>query len=281
MKAPKILLFLCVALCFATSCKKKEIDMTVVQKTVLENNTLSQIHVTDGWEVTIVHDSLSFVVLEYSAYLENYIAVREVNNWLSIGFTGKVYAETGSVYRATVHTNEMEFLSVIAENENVISLKGPFELTEGIDMELINASVCSEFTIAAPSCSILLTNDSQLLNAVYTGTNCSVLVTKKSSCKGFFNVEQSFNANVQIGAQLIVFDGTMPSATLQVGDEGTINMVRVEVDNMEVHLDGASEATVNVTNTLSGFVLEASTLYYKGQPQIEVECSEDSQLIPF
>jgi len=73
----------------------------------------------------------------------------------------------------------------------------------------------------------------------------------------------------------------MPSATLQVGDEGTINMVRVEVDNMEVHLDGASEATVNVTNTLSGFVLEASTLYYKGQPQIEVECSEDSQLIPF
>ena len=281
MKALKPLLFLCAALCFATSCNK-EADMTLVQKTVLENNTLSQIHIDDAWEVNIVYDSLnSFVELEYSAYLEDFILVREINNWLEIGFNQKVYPLAGSVYKATVHTMEKEHLNIRAENECVITLKGPFALTEVIDMELINASTCSEFTVAAPSCSILVTKDSQLLNAIFTGTNCSVLATKNSSCKGIFNVEQSFNAGAKISSQVIVFGGSIPSATLEAGDEGTINMAQVEVEEMNVHLAGASEATVNVTETLSGFLLEGSTLYYKGHPQIDVDCSDDSQLIPF
>lgn len=281
MKTIKTILILCAALCFATSCKK-EADMTLVQKTVLEDNTLSLIHVNHGWEVDIVYDSLnSFVELEYSAYLDDFILVREINNWLEIGFNQKVYPLAGSVYKATVHTMEKEHLSIRAENESVIALKGPFVLTESIDMELINASTCSEFTVAAPSCSILVTEDSQLLNVIYTGTNCSVLVTKNSACKGIFDVEQSFNAGAKISSQLIVFGGSIPSATLGAGDESTINMAQVEVEEMNVNMASASEAMVHVTNTLSGFLLEGSTIYYKGHPQLDVECSENSQLIPF
>lgn len=256
--------------------------MTLVQKTVLEDNTLSLIHVNHGWEVDIVYDSLnSFVELEYSAYLDDFILVREINNWLEIGFNQKVYPLASSVYKATVHTMEKEHLSIRAENESVIALKGPFVLTESIDMELINASTCSEFTVAAPSCSILVTEDSQLLNVIYTGTNCSVLVTKNSACKGIFDVEQSFNAGAKISSQLIVFGGSIPSATLGAGDESTINMAQVEVEEMNVNMASASEAMVHVTNTLSGFLLEGSTIYYKGHPMIDVDCSEDSQLIPF
>lgn len=256
--------------------------MTLVQKTVLENNTLSLIHVNHGWEVDIVYDSLnSFVELEYSAYLEDFILVREINDWLEIGFSQKVYPLAGSVYKATVHTMEKEHLNISAENECIIALKGPFVLTEGIDLDLHNASACSEFTIDAPSCSILVSEDSQLLNALFTGTNCSVLATKNSSCKGFFNVEQSFNASAQISSQVIVFGGSMPSASIEVKEAGTINMAQVEVEEMNVYLAGASEATVNVSGRISGFLLEGSTIYYKGHPQLDVECSEDSQLIPF
>ena len=281
MKTIKSILILCVALCFATSCKK-EADMTLVQKTVLENNNLSQIYVNYGWEVDIVYDSLnSFVELEYSAYLGDFILVREINHCMEIGFNQKVYPLAGSVYKATVHTMEKEHLSIRAENESVIALKGPFVLTERIDMELINASTCSEFTVAAPSCSILVTEDSQLLNVLFTGTNCSVLVTKNSACKGIFDVEQSFNAGAKISSQLIVFGGSIPSATLGAGDESTINMAQVEVEEMNVNMASASEAMVHVTNTLSGFLLEGSTIYYKGHPMIDVDCSEDSQLIPF
>ena len=281
MKALKPLLFLCAALCFATSCNK-EADMTLVQKTVLENNTLSQIHVDDAWEVTIVYDNLnSFVELEYSAYLEDNVSVGEINGWLTIGFSDKVYPLIGSVFKATVHTREKEHLFISAENACVLHMEGLFELEESIDLDLHNASVCSEFTVVAPSCSILLAEDSQLIGFQYNGTNCSVLVSKNSACKGIFNVEQSFNASAHIQSQLIVFGGSIPSATLEADDEGTINMAQVEVEEMNVHLAGASEATVNVTETLSGFLLEGSTLYYKGHPQIDVDCSDDSQLIPF
>ena len=281
MKTIKSILILCVALCFATSCKK-EADMTLVQKTILENNTLSLIHVNHGWEVDIVYDSLnSFVELEYSAYLGDYVLVREINNWLEIGFSQKVYPLAGSVYKATVHTMEKEHLNIRAENESVIAMKGPFVLTESIDMELINASTCSEFTVAAPSCSILVTEDSQLLNVLFTGTNCSVLATKNSSCKGIFDVDQSFHASAQISSQVIVFGGSMPSATLEAKNEGTINMAQANVETMNVNIAGSSEATVNVSSSISGFLLEGSTIYYKGHPQLDVECSEDSRLIPF
>ena len=62
MKALKPLLLLCVALCFATACKK-DVDMTLVQKTVLENADIRQIRVSDAWEVSVVADSNTFVEL--------------------------------------------------------------------------------------------------------------------------------------------------------------------------------------------------------------------------
>ena len=73
----------------------------------------------------------------------------------------------------------------------------------------------------------------------------------------------------------------MPSATLEAKNEGTINMAQANVETMNVNMVGGSEATVNVSERISGFLLEGSTIYYKGHPQLDVECSEDSQLIPF
>ena len=251
MKTIKTILILCVALCFATSCKK-EVDMTLVQKTLFENANISQVYVFDSWEVTIVADDRSYVELEYSAYLEPGLQVEIENSRLEIGFTS-----------------------------NVNPVEGPFELENSIDIELIDASVCSGFKVSAESCSILATNASQLLGVDYQGKNCVLLVTKSSSCKGSFNVENSFNASALISSQIIVFGGAMPSASIEVKEEGTINMVQAEVNDMKVHLEGASEATVNVTETIRGFILSSSTLYYKGHPQIDVDCSEDSQLIHF
>lgn len=280
MKAIKNILIICAAICCFVSCKK-EVDMTFKQKTILEGNTLRQIHIDDGWDVTFVYDSLkSYVELEYSTYLENYISVKETNDWLSIGFTGKVYPEMGSVFKAKVHTREKEFLAIRAESASIITMEGPFEL-ESMNIELIDASVCSGFEVSAQSCSILATGSSQLLGVDYHGKDCVVLVTKNSSCKGSFNVEQSFNASAHISSQIIVFSGSIPSAVLEAKEEGTISMAQVEVEYMDINLTNNSEATVNVTGSISGFLLSGSTLYYKGHPQIDVDCSDDSQLVPF
>lgn len=279
MKALKPILILCVALCFATSCKKDP-DMTLVQKTVYENNDLSLFHLDNGWEVTFIYDSLkSFVELDYSAYLEEYVHVWDTNGWLSIGFNKPVYKPSGSVFKAKVHTSEREHLYMKANNASVITMEGLFEL-EDVNMDLLNGSVCNSFEVTSQSCGIQLTYGSQLYGVNFNGTNCTVYAHKESSCKGYFNVEQSFITGVGISSQLIVFGGYMPSASIEVKEAGTINMVQAEVKDMNVYLDGVSEATVNVTETMSGFLLSASTLYYKGHPQIDVDCSEDSQLIP-
>lgn len=281
MKTIKLILTICVAFCFATSCKK-EPDMTLVQKTVLEDDTLTQFRIDDGWEVAFVYDSLhSFVELEYSAYLEEYVSVKEYEHQvLSIAFNSSFYKQPGSVYKATIHTKERDFLSINAENKSVVTMEGRFELESSFEMNLHSASVCSGFDVSASSCSILATEESQLLGAHYDGTSCYALVTKNSCCKGDFTVGESFTADVVIQSQLIVFGGSMPSTRIEAKDASTINMAQAEVGDMYVLLDGASEAAVKVDNTLSGFLLAASTLYYKGHPQLDIDCSEDSFLIP-
>jgi len=279
MKTIKTLFILCVALCFATSCKKDP-DMTLKQKTVYENTDISLFYVDDAWDVTFVYDSLnSYVELEYSAYLEEYVSVWDTNCWMNIEFKGAVYKQPGSVFKAKVHTSEREHLYIKVNNASVITMEGLFEL-EDVNIELHNGSVCNGFAVTSQSCGIDLTYGSQMYGVNFNGTSCAVYAHKGSSCKGYFNVEQSFTTGVGISSQLIVFGGSMPSASIEVKEAGTINMVQAEVKDMSVYLDGASEATVNVTETMSGFLLSASTLYYKGNPQINVDCSDDSQMIP-
>lgn len=281
MKTIKTLLILCAALCFITSCKK-EPDMTLKQKTMYENNDISLFHVDDAWDVTFVYDSLnSYVELEYSAYLDDYVSVWDTNGWLNIGFRGSVYKQPGSVFKAKVHTSEREHLYIKVEDASVITMEGVFRLEDGLDIELHDGSVCNGFAVTSQWSSISLTYDSQIYGVDYHGTNCAVYAQKGSSCKGYFHVEESFTADVGISSQLIVFGGNIPSASIEVKNESTINMVQAEVQNMSVYLEGASEATVNVSERIEGSVKEASTLYYKGHPQIDVECSEDSHLISF
>lgn len=281
MKTIKTLLILCAMICFATSCKK-EVDMTLVQKTVYEDIDFSLFHVDDAWDVTFVYDSLnSYVELEYSAYLEEYVSVWDTNGWLDIGFKWAVYKQPGSVFKAKVHTSEREHLYIKSDNASVITMEGLFELEDGINLELHNGSVCNGLEVTTQLCDITLTYGSHIYGVNFNGANCTVYAHKESSCKGYFNVEQSFTAGVGISSQLIVFGGSMPSASIEVKEASTINMVQAEVKDMSVYLDGASESTVNVTETLRGFLLSGSTLYYKGHPQIDIDCSDDSQLIPF
>ena len=281
MKTIKTILILCVALCIATSCKK-EVDMTLVQKTVYENTDISLFHVDDAWEVTFVYDSLnSYVELEYSAYLEEHVSVWDTNGWLNIGFKGYVYKQPGSVFKAKVHTSEREYLYIKANNASIITMEGLFELEDGMNIELHNSSVCNGLAVTTQSCGIDLTYGSQIYGVNFNGKNCTVYAHKESSCKGYFNVEQTFTTGVGISSQLIVFGGSMPSASIEVKDAGIINMAQAEVKDMYVHLSDTSEATVNVAETISGFLLSGSTLYYKGHPQLQVDCDESSSMIPF
>ena len=90
------------------------------------------------------------------------------------------------------------------------------------------------------------------------------------------------NAEIVLGdASRFVGKGTSGQASLRLTDACILNMAETEIGAMTVELSGGSVATVFVTQTIEGTLTAASTLYYKGNPQKNIECSDDSRLIPF
>lgn len=278
MKTLKPLLFLCVALCFATSCKKN-VDMTLVQKTVLENANIRQITASDAWEVSVVADSSTFVELEYSAYLENKVNVKMQGTRLEIGFLGSTYPVLNSVFRAIVHTNTIENIKV--EEDAQVSFAGHFSATsDTLFVDLDDASICSGLNYSGHVIEIAVKNASDFFDFQLSGYNCEVDVSEASTCKGNFDMSFHLVANLSGASQLITFGGTVPNGMIKLQETSVLNVVQTEIREMFVDLSDGSEATVNVTESLSGSMVTASTLYYKGHPQINVDCSDDSRLIP-
>ena len=280
MKALKTILILCAAICcFASSCKK-EVDMTLMQKTILQNADIRQIEVSDAWDVTVVADSSTFVELEYSAYLEPGLNIKMEGTKLEIGFTGKVFPVTGSVYKAKVHA--AHFNRVEAKDATVLSFEGSFYSDDdSLNIVLNDASLCNGLNISGKYNKVSLNDASRFVGFHLDGTNNLVYVKDASICKGNFETRFHFLALLDGASQLVTFDGAAPYGQIILRGGSLVNMAQTEIRKLHVNLSGASEATVNVTEIVIGSLTDASTLYYKGIPTIDVNCSEDSQLIPF
>lgn len=278
MKVLKTILILCITICCFASCKKN-VDMTLMQKTVLENADIRQITASDAWEVFVVADSNTFVELEYSAYLESKVNVKMQGSRLEIGFLGSTYPVLYSVFRATVHTNKIENIKV--EEAAQVGFAGHFSATsDTLFVDLDDASICSGLNYSGHVIEIAVKDASNFFGFELSGYNCEVDVTDASTCKGVFDMSFHLVANLKNKSQLITFGGSAPFGMIQLQDVSTLNMVQSEVGEMHVDLSGASEATVNVSERMEGSVKMFSTLYYKGHPQIDVDCSEDSTLQP-
>lgn len=276
MKAIKTLLILCIAFSFA-SCKK-DVDMTLVQKTVLENADIRQIKAFDAWEVTVVADSNTYVELEYSAYLENKVNVKMQGTQLEIGFTGSTYPVFNSVFRAVVHTNTIE--SIEAEDAAELYFVGHFSATsDTLYVDLEDASVCSGLDYSGHIIAISIADDSDFLDFHLSGYNCETKVLDASTCKGVYDMSFHLVATLSDASQFITFGGSAPYGMITLRGASVLNAVQTEFREMHVDLSDASEATVDVSERIEGSVKAASTLYYKGHPQMEVECSEDSHVI--
>ena len=276
MKTIKTILILCVALCFATSCKK-EVDMTLVQKTVLENADIRQIEVSDAWEVTVVADSRSYVELTYSAYLEPGLDVKMEGTKLEIGFTGNVYPVINSVFRATIHTMQLEKLE--ADDASKVQCSGDFTGL-ALEVELSDASNCNGLVFSGESCHINMGDASLLTGFHFVGSRCNAELESASQFNGQIEASDRFEVELEDASRFVNKGGETAVAHIKAHDASRLNMVETRVGEMNVDLSSASEATVWATNVIDGALTAASTLYYKGNPQIQVNCSEDSEIIP-
>ena len=277
MKNIKTILILCVALCFVTSCKK-EVDMTLVQKTVLENADIRQIEVSDAWQVTVVADSRSYVELTYSAYLEPGLDVKMEGTKLGIGFTGNVYPVINSIFRATVHTMQLEKLE--ADDASQVQCSGQFS-GQTIEVDLSDASNCNGIVFSGENCSIKLEGASLLTGFQFTGSHCTAELEHASQFNGQIEASDRFEVELEEASRFVNKGGETAVAQIKAHDASLLNMVETQVSEMHLDIKNASEATIQVAALLEGQIQDASTVYYKGYPQIDINCSEDSQLIHF
>jgi len=276
MKALKHILILCVALCFTTSCKK-EADMTLVQKTVLENADIREIEVSDGWQVTVVADSCTYVELSYSAYLEPYVKAKMNDTHLELGFMYKTYPGINSEYRATVHMHQLE--KIDAKNASTITFTGSYE-GERLYVNLSEASACNSLTYTGDKCEIVMDEASKLLNYQFDGTTCIASLKQSSQFNGRIHATELLDLELSGNSRFINRGGETARTDIKLHDGSLLNMVETQVNKLYAELSEASEATVWVDEYLKATLNDASTLYYKGNPIKDLACHDNSEVRP-
>ena len=252
--------------------------MTLVQKTVLENSGIQQIEVGDAWQVTIVSDSVTYVELAYSAYLDPYVKAKMEGNKLEIGFTTNVYPVINSEFRATVHTSQLEKLDL--NDAAQVQSHGDFA-GQRIEVELSDASKCNGLVFTGESCIIKMEDASLMTGFQFVGTACNAELDDASQFNGEIQSAEQFDIELKSASRFVNKGGETVTANIKLHDASILNMVETCVGTMHVELNSASEATVQVADFMDGTLKEASTLYYRGHPQMNIDCSDDSQLIPF
>ena len=276
MKALKPILLLCAALCFVASCNK-DVDMTLVQKTLFENADIRQIEVSDGWQVTVVADSCTYVELSYSAYLEPYVKAKMNDTHLELGFMYKTYPGINSEYRATVHMRQLE--KIDAKNASTITFTGSYE-GERLYVNLSEASACNSLTYTGDKCEIVMDEASKLLNYQFDGTTCIASLTQSSQFNGRIHATELLDLALSGNSRFINRGGETARADIKLHDSSLLNMVETQVNKLYAELSEASEATVWVDEYLRATLKDASTLYYKGNPLKDLACHDNSEVKP-
>lgn len=277
MKALKPLIIICVAALFATSCKK-DVDMTLVEKTLFENTIISQIEVSDAWNVNVVADSVTYVKVEYSAYLADKLSVTMEGNKLHIGFNGKVYTQIGSVFQATVHTNRLEQLDV--DEAAKVNCSGAF-VGQQVRVDLDDAAMCNGLIFSGETCEIDMDNASVMTGFVFTGTACNAELDNASQFNGQICASNQMDIDLDNASRFVnKVVGETAEVSIKSQNVSILNMVETTIGEMHVELLTGSEATVQVSSLLEGQLKDGSTLYYKGTPQLQVDCDESSSIHP-
>ncbi len=259
---------------FSACNKDKEPDMTVLNKTLYENAAMTEISAEDAWCVKIIQDTVSYVELEYSAFLEAYLKVTLDGTSLHIGLNQSISMPNNTVMNATVHTLEVHKVhfsdAVTAAMDGVYS-QTPFTLV------LEDASTCrgGHFYETAD---LKLSGASKCVEFYFEGTNCKAEVEDASDLKCSLNVSGDLDMTVTGGSHVINYWGEINRAHVTVTDASFLNMATNWINQMHIDVKSASEATVNVTETLEGSVQDASKLYYYGNPSVNVECDDSSIL---
>ena len=259
-------------------CREKDLDMTLVQKTVYEDATITAVTATDAWNVTVVQDGRTYVELEYSAFLEEYLRVTNSDSELKIGFSRSLNIPSNTVMNATVHTPSLQKVH-LSEAVSAV-LDGHFP-EASLTMELEDAATCKGGDFSGRA-DVKLSSASTLVDCYFHGPMCNIELDDASVFKGWFT-EDSLFVKLNGASRLTTYGGVVGGAKVEVSEASSLNMLQTYISRMMfIVVQDASEASVAVTRPaiLEGFVMNASTLHYQGNPIVDVACDATSTLSP-
>lgn len=248
--------------------------MTVVQKTLYEGVAIDEITAECLWCVTVRSDENTYVELEYSAYLEDYLKTQLNGSGLYLGLTRPNSMPGNTVMNATVHTPSVNKLSF--SNAVSVALDG-FYSQVPVTLVLDDASTCRGGHFYG-DIELQLSDASTCVEFSFEGANAKLEVSEASTFKGCLYASGELNVTLSKASFLTNYWGEINHVTAEVVDASSLNMSTNFINSMYIAVKSASEATVNVEDSLEGLVQEASKLYYSGDPVLHVDCDETSIL---
>lgn len=243
------------AVLLLTGCKKEDLDMSLVSKSLFVGANITEVNLSAAWNVTLVQDELqSSVTLEYSAFLEDYLDVSLANGVLNIGLKNHSTLPGNTVMNAEIHLKAFNKLSA---KEAVVCRGGLFE----------------------GNTSIILAEAANLVDICLIGNVIDFNITDASDFKGSLTADL-VTVTMNDASHLITYGGQVRSLQLNLDSAGNLNMINTPVEEALVALDNASEATLHVTGKVQGTLRNASTLRLKGNPDKDLDIDISSSIIP-
>ena len=125
---------------------------------------------------------------------------------------------------------------------------------------------------------IALSDASNWVECSFEGSDCKVELNDASVFKGCLYISDNLTMTVDDASRFTDYWGEINRAHVKVSDAGILNMATSRINSMYIEVTDASEATVNVVESLEGLVHDASKLFYSGEPVLNVDCDESSTL---
>ena len=258
-------------------CRQEDLDMTPMQQTLFQDEVIHEITANDAWQLTIIQDdTVQYVELNYSAFLESYVMARKEGDRLTIGFNQSVRVPSGATFNAVIHLKSLSKLTL--SDAASAALEGDFESPSFV-LELDDAATCRGGSIST-NLDANLSDASIVAEMSFNGANCHIVLEDASVFKGDLFASERIDIEASDASRLAAYGGTTPFAMVTLEDASSLNTIPIEITDMQVVLKDASEAFVNVTHSISGTLRDASTLYYSGNPDRDLDCDDSSSVTP-
>ena len=230
--------------------------------------------IIDGpWDVNIVQDSVTnSAVIEYCSSREDKITAELLGGYLHLKIRGVF---RNKVLRANINATSLE--KIEASGAATIRTSGYFGGLN--DISLSGATTLNGLSGEGNFTTLTLSGASTIKDFKFIGNTMNANLSGASNVK-FTNMDIEYFTVDCSGASKLESSGYAAKTSFTASGASDLETLRLESEDLDVDLSGASTAAILVNNAIKGRLVGASTLKYKGTANVSnVSTSGGSTII--